>query len=77
MLAWILILLSQKKLTIEAMLVIRPVSVLNCFLINITTDDVQQPSKYVKDQNVLHSKLFGFRIGHSADHTIALMSLHL
>ena len=46
--------------------------------LNIRTDDVQQPLKYLKDQNILHLKQFGFRIGHSKwIMPFAFMSLHL
>ena len=49
----------------------RPISVLLCFsemLEQIINNCFQ---KYLKDQNILYDKQFGFQTGHSTDHNIA------
>ena len=48
-----------------------PISVLPCFSKMPGQIICNLLSKYLKDQNILYNKQFGFRTGHSADHAIA------
>ena len=48
-----------------------PISVLPCFSKMLERIMYNRLQKYLKDQNILYNKQFGFRTGHSAEHTIA------
>ena len=47
-----------------------PISVLPCFSKMPERIICNLLSKYLKDQNILYNKQFGFRTGHSTDHAI-------
>ena len=49
----------------------RPISVLPCFSKMLERIMYSRLQKYLKDQNVLYDKQFGFRTGHSTEHAIA------
>ena len=49
----------------------RPISVLPCFSKMIERIMYNCLQKYLKDQNILYDKQFGFRTGHSTEHAIA------
>ena len=49
----------------------RPISVLPCFSKMLERIMYNRLQKYLKDQNILYNKQFGFRTGHSTEHTIA------
>ena len=49
----------------------RPISVLPCFSKMLERIMYNRLQKYLKDQNILYDKQFGFRTGHSAEHAIA------
>ena len=46
-------------------------SVLPCFPKMLEQIMYNRLQKYLKDQNILYDKQFGFRTGHSTEHTIA------
>ena len=49
----------------------RPISVLPCFSKMLERIMYSRLQKYLKDQNVLYDKQFGFQTGHSTEHVIA------
>ena len=49
----------------------RPISVLPWFSKMVERIMHNRLQKYLKDQNILHDKQFGFQTGHSTDHAIA------
>ena len=49
----------------------RPISVLPCFSKMLEWIMYNRLQKYLKDQNILYDKQFGFQTGHSTDHAIA------
>ena len=49
----------------------RPISVLPCFLKMLEQIMYNRFQKYLKDQNIMYDKQFGFRTGHSTEHAIA------
>ena len=49
----------------------RPISVLPCFSKMLERIMYNRLQKYLKDQNILYNKQFGFRTGHSTEHAIA------
>ena len=49
----------------------RPISVLPCFSKMLERIMYNRLQKYLKDQNILYNKQFGFRTGHSTEHTSA------
>ena len=49
----------------------RPISVLPCFSKMLEQIMYNRLQKYLKDQNILYDKQFGFRTGHSTEHAIA------
>ena len=49
----------------------RPISVLPCFSKMLERIMYNRLQKYLKDQNILYDKQFGFRTGHSTEHAIA------
>ena len=49
----------------------RPISVLPCFSKTLERIMYNRLQKYLKDQNILYDKQFGFQTGHSIDHAIA------
>ena len=49
----------------------RPMSVLPCFSKMLERIMYNRLQKYLKDQNILYNKQFGFRTGHSTQHVIA------
>ena len=49
----------------------RPISVLPCFSKMLEGRMWNCLQKYLKDQNIVYDKHFGFQIGHSTDHAIA------
>ena len=49
----------------------RPISVLPCFSKMLERIMSNRLQKYLKDQNILYDKQFGFQTGHSTDHAIA------
>ena len=49
----------------------RPISVLPCFSKMLERIMYNHLQKYLKDQNILYGKQFGFRTGHSTEHAIA------
>ena len=49
----------------------RPISVLPCFSKMLEGIMYNRLQKYLKDQNILYDKQFGFQTGHSTDHAIA------
>ena len=49
----------------------RPISVLPCFSKMLERIMYNRLQKYLKNQNILYDKQFGFQTGHSTDHAIA------
>ena len=49
----------------------RPISVLPCFSKMLERIIYNRLQKYLKDQNILCDKQFGFQTGHSTEHPIA------
>ena len=49
----------------------RPISVLPCFSKMLERIMYNRLQKYLKDQNILYDKQFGFQTGHSTEHAIA------
>ena len=49
----------------------RPKTVLPCFSKMLEQKMYNRLQRYLKDQNILHNKQFGFRTGHSTDRAIA------
>ena len=49
----------------------RPISLLPCFSKMLERIMCNRLQKYLKDQNILYDKQFGFQTGHSTDHAIA------
>ena len=49
----------------------RPISMLPCFSKMLERIMYNCLQKYLKDQNILYDKQFGFRTGHSTEHAIA------
>ena len=49
----------------------RPISQLPCFSKMLERIMCNRLQKYLKDQNILYDKQFGFQTGHSTDHAIA------
>ena len=49
----------------------RPISVLPCFFKMLERIMYNRLQKYLKDQNIMYDKQFGFQTGHSTDHAIA------
>ena len=49
----------------------KPISVLLCFSKILERIIYNRLQKYLKDQNIVYVKQFGFQTGHSTDHAIA------
>ena len=56
---------------IKANIDYRPISVLPYFSRMLERIMYNRPQKYLKDQNILYDKQFGFQTGHSTEHAIA------